>query len=292
MTVLTYAYVCLKDRQPVCRASRTGEGPRQGWRELARTHILERVPQGMATIIPTDCRVDALNTAVSTSGSRDREAAWQTQPLEWRFKSPARSQGAVQVSARSRSGNRGKQWLTSTLQLWLGLGYVGHTAHDLLITIPTVADALALAGPVLMTVGPWKPIRLEAYTTRITDLDIRPRVNEKLGATIDVTFELSRDDHSVASVSVKDAEGKLIVGQSNLLIKSQRAEAHFKLSPGVFDLWYPVGYGKQPIYTVQLHITDKASRKAVVNHAILIRTALRMVICWTARRRSSPFVER
>ncbi|RDX53645.1 glycoside hydrolase family 2 protein [Lentinus brumalis] len=112
-------------------------------------------------------------------------------------------------------------------------------------------------GPVLMTVGPWKPIRLEAYTTRITDLDIRPRVNEKLGATIDVTFELSRDDHSVANVSVKDAEGKLIVGQSNLLIKSQRAEAHFKLSPGVFDLWYPVGYGKQPIYTVQLHITDK-----------------------------------
>ncbi|KAI0723105.1 glycoside hydrolase family 2 protein [Earliella scabrosa] len=112
-------------------------------------------------------------------------------------------------------------------------------------------------GPVLMTAGPWKPIRLETYTTRISDVDIRPRVDEKLSATIDVAFELSKDDHSIANVSVKDPEGKVIVDQSNLPIKSQRAEAHFKLSPGVFELWYPVGYGKQPLYTVEVEIKDK-----------------------------------
>ena len=108
-----------------------------------------------------------------------------------------------------------------------------------------------------MTAGPWKPIRLETYTTRISDVDIRPRVDEKLSATIDVAFELSKDDHSIANVSVKDPEGKVIVDQSNLPIKSQRAEAHFKLSPGVFELWYPVGYGKQPLYTVEVEIKDK-----------------------------------
>lgn len=112
-----------------------------------------------------------------------------------------------------------------------------------------------------MTVGPWKPIRLETYVTRITDIDIRPKVNEKLGAAVDVTFELSREDHSVASVSVKDPEGKVVIGQSNIPIRSHKAEAHFKLSPGVIELWYPVGYGKQPIYSVQLQITDKVSRR-------------------------------
>ena len=110
-----------------------------------------------------------------------------------------------------------------------------------------------------MTVGPWKPIRLETYTVRIADLDIRPRVNEKLSATIDITFELSTNDHHIANVSVNDPEGKLVIGQSAIAIKSQRAEAHFKLSAGTFDLWYPVGYGKQPIYTVELKITDKVS---------------------------------
>ncbi len=116
-----------------------------------------------------------------------------------------------------------------------------------------------------MTAGPWKPIRLETYATRIADLDIRPRVNVELGATIDIAFELSREDHSIASVRVKDSEGKVVVEQSDLPIKSQRAEAHFKLSPGVPELWYPVGYGKQPIYSVDLEIKDKVSPTLTAN---------------------------
>ncbi|KAI0650246.1 glycoside hydrolase family 2 protein [Trametes meyenii] len=112
-------------------------------------------------------------------------------------------------------------------------------------------------GPVLMTAGPWKPIRLETYTVRIADIDIRPRVNEQLGAAVDVSFELSKNASSIATVQIKDSEGKVIIGQSNLTINSERAEAHFKLSAGVLELWYPVGYGKQPIYSVDIRITDK-----------------------------------
>ncbi|KAI9069247.1 glycoside hydrolase family 2 protein [Trametes sanguinea] len=112
-------------------------------------------------------------------------------------------------------------------------------------------------GPVLMTVGPWKPIRLETYNVRIADIDIRQRVDEKLSANLDVAFELSSNSQSIASVSVKDPEGKVLIGQSNITIKSERAEAHFKLSAGVAELWYPVGYGKQPIYSVEIQITDK-----------------------------------
>ncbi|TBU32964.1 glycoside hydrolase family 2 protein [Dichomitus squalens] len=136
-------------------------------------------------------------------------------------------------------------------------------------------------GPVLMTVGPWKPIRLETYTTRIADLDVRPRVNEQLGATVDIAFELSTNDHSIASVSVNDPDGKLVIGQNAIAIQSQRAEAHFKLSAGTFELWYPVGYGKQPIYTVDLKITDKdghlldsKSQKFAFRRAVVVQDEL------------------
>ena len=108
-----------------------------------------------------------------------------------------------------------------------------------------------------MTVGPWKPIRLETYTTRIADLDVRPRVDEKLCADVDIAFELSNSSRSIATVSVNGPDGKLVIGQTDLAIQSERAEAHFKLSAGAFDLWFPVGYGKQPIYTVEIKITDK-----------------------------------
>ena len=85
-------------------------------------------------------------------------------------------------------------------------------------------------GPVLMTAGPWKPIRLETYATRIADLDVRPRVDAKLSAAVDIAFELSRGGAHTASVSLQDPEGKVVVGQTNISVKSERAEAHFKLS--------------------------------------------------------------
>nr|VWO95209.1 Ras homolog enriched in brain [Ganoderma boninense] len=136
-------------------------------------------------------------------------------------------------------------------------------------------------GPVLMTVGPWKPIHLETYTTRIVDLDVRPRVDEKLCADVDITFELSKTDRHIATVSINDPDGRVVIGQTNLAIQSQRAEAHFKLYAGAFDLWFPVGYGKQPIYTVEIKITDKdghllasKSQKFAFRRAVIVQDEL------------------
>ncbi len=141
-----------------------------------------------------------------------------------------------------------------------------------------------------MTVGPWKPIRLETYATRIVDLDVRPRVDEKLCAAVDIAFELSKSDHSIATVSVIDPDGKLVIGQSDLAIQSERAEAHFKLSAGAFDLWFPVGYGKQPIYTVEIKIADKvrAVEQTGLSSAEGQAHFSRMVIFLIPNLRSSP----
>ena len=108
-----------------------------------------------------------------------------------------------------------------------------------------------------MTAGPWKPIKLETYTARIADVDVRARVAEDLSATLDVNFTLTREDHSIASISLKSAEGSLVAGQNSVRIAQSGAKATFKLSAGTYDLWYPVGYGKQPLYTVEITVADQ-----------------------------------
>lgn len=112
-------------------------------------------------------------------------------------------------------------------------------------------------GPVLMTAGPWKPISLETYQARISDVDIRARVSEDLSASLDVSFTLSRDDHSIASVNVRGPDGSLVTGQSSIQIQQSEAKARFKFSAGTYELWYPVGYGKQPLYTVEIEVKDE-----------------------------------
>ncbi|KAL6309741.1 glycoside hydrolase family 2 protein [Sparassis latifolia] len=113
-------------------------------------------------------------------------------------------------------------------------------------------------GPVLMTVGPWKPIKFETYQARITDVDVRTRVAEDLSANVEVNFSLSNADHSIASVSLKGAGDSLVVGQTDVKISHSTAKAQFKLSAGAFELWYPVGYGKQPQYTVEIQVADQS----------------------------------
>ncbi|THH31326.1 hypothetical protein EUX98_g2891 [Antrodiella citrinella] len=112
-------------------------------------------------------------------------------------------------------------------------------------------------GPVLMTVGPWKPISLEIYSLRITDLDIRTKLSETLDASIGVHFSMSAVQPVMASVRIKNPDGSLLIGQSSVKVHESPVQAHFTLSSGLFELWYPVGYGKQPIYTVEIIVTDE-----------------------------------
>ncbi|EIN10923.1 glycoside hydrolase family 2 protein [Punctularia strigosozonata HHB-11173 SS5] len=115
-------------------------------------------------------------------------------------------------------------------------------------------------GPVLMTTGPWRPIFLHTYETRIDDLDIRSKVSPSLDVFLSVDCTLSHDVACTSSVALVDASGNRVIGGSNLTVKNGYARAEFSLSAGTVDLWYPVGYGKQPIYTVEVQIADEAGK--------------------------------
>jgi beta-mannosidase len=106
-----------------------------------------------------------------------------------------------------------------------------------------------------MTCGPWRPINLETFSSRISDLYFTTDVGESLdsaefvakadveGIATEVNFVISLDEEEVASKTVKVTKG--------------HATHTFKIDKP--ELWYPVRYGKQPLYTVTASLRDSNS---------------------------------
>lgn len=144
-----------------------------------------------------------------------------------------------------------------------------------------------------MTVGPWKPISLETYQLRISDVDIRSTVSPSLDAKVDVTVSLSAAGPAVASVQIKGPDGALLLGQDLIKITEPPVKAQFALSAGTFELWYPVGYGKQPIYTVEITIADEVSVNSFRPAIKIRKNSYHLFISketfWTRSLRSSRF---
>ncbi|KAL7923934.1 glycoside hydrolase family 2 protein [Trichoderma austrokoningii] len=123
--------------------------------------------------------------------------------------------------------------------------------------------------PTLLTCGPWRPIHLESFVTRIADLNIDIEVADSLdSATVNATLELQSLDNiddKLVQVNISGPDGEAIFtgsGNSSVVIKSPK-------------LWYPVGYGKQPLYTVTATLGDqKVIRKVGVRHLRLVQRPL------------------
>ncbi|KIY73725.1 glycoside hydrolase family 2 protein [Cylindrobasidium torrendii FP15055 ss-10] len=112
-------------------------------------------------------------------------------------------------------------------------------------------------GPVLMTVGPWKPIYIESYTNSISDLFIKTDVSEALD--VNLAISLSRSEHTPggASVTLKAPDGSIVGDWKRDALDDKNVyDIEQKFEAGRLQLWYPVGYGKQPLYTVEATILD------------------------------------
>ncbi|KAI0263626.1 beta-mannosidase [Gloeopeniophorella convolvens] len=108
-------------------------------------------------------------------------------------------------------------------------------------------------GPVLLDVGPWRPVHLHTYHTRIADLWAAARVNAQLEPVLSVKFTL--DAPGAARVLVKDAAGTAVRGQRDFA-RGNAGEVQFAFGEDEVELWYPVGYGKQPLYTIEVQAVD------------------------------------
>ncbi|CAE7190017.1 unnamed protein product [Rhizoctonia solani] len=121
-------------------------------------------------------------------------------------------------------------------------------------------------GPVLRTIGPWRPITLEAYSVRLSDVRVRQDVKEDLSAKLSVDLEVSEKSSDLsASVVLKSSTGTVIKKSPDLTVKGGQGVAEFEFAKGELDLWYPVGYGKQALYTVDVQVADKSGKQVAAH---------------------------
>lgn len=124
-------------------------------------------------------------------------------------------------------------------------------------------------GPVLMTCGPWKAVRLESYSARVEDLRVDYEVDstfKKVSGKITATVEgkSGREVQFSAKLGGKDVfKGTADVGSDG------KASIEFHINEP--KLWYPHGYGEQTLYDVTAAVTVDGSEL----HSTTKRTGFR-----------------
>ncbi|KFY02058.1 hypothetical protein O988_02383 [Pseudogymnoascus sp. VKM F-3808] len=103
-------------------------------------------------------------------------------------------------------------------------------------------------GPTLLTAGPWKPVYLETFAARISDLGIDVEITDNLESAfvtviVDVEGEIKSGIDCV--VELFDPSGQSVARGT-----TQAGKPH-RFSVSKPSLWYPLGYGDQPLYTVK-----------------------------------------
>lgn len=108
-----------------------------------------------------------------------------------------------------------------------------------------------------MTVGPWKPIALEIYSTRISDIDIRSEVSEGLAVRLFAKIYTSTISVTKGKFILKSTSGATISEKGFTTGETGQAELTINYPSGSLDLWYPIGYGKQPLYIVEVQLASE-----------------------------------
>ena len=114
-------------------------------------------------------------------------------------------------------------------------------------------------GPKLPPVGVWKDIRLEGYAVRFEDVHVRQSLDET-SATVsaDITVETEGWDGIQAVLTVTSPEGETFQTEESLLtlIEGDPSFANLSVQIPNPQLWWPNGYGAQPLYKVEVVLQD------------------------------------
>jgi beta-mannosidase len=134
-------------------------------------------------------------------------------------------------------------------------------------------------GPRFVTSGIWRPVRVEAWDkARIADFAIRQRDVSKAVAHLDAEVEVEASSNGSAQINIDYTGGPAPVTLTKL--------ATLHTGTNLIDipieihqprLWYPAGYGEQPLYEFTAHmsiagqIADKRTTKAGLRSIVLDR---------------------
>ena len=102
-------------------------------------------------------------------------------------------------------------------------------------------------GPILNTCGPWRPVRLEIYQSRVADLRVDYTLSDDL-KTAKGKLIAKVEGGSAQKVTFTVRHGEEVVFEGSADVSNDAAQLEFQVDD--VRLWYPHGYGDQPLYTV------------------------------------------
>ncbi|GAA5992030.1 hypothetical protein JCM11641_003145 [Rhodosporidiobolus odoratus] len=114
-------------------------------------------------------------------------------------------------------------------------------------------------GPVLMTAGPYRPIRLEIFRSRIRNFWPQAAVNDKLETSLSLSWEIASPVDFKGSLSVRarllHPHGRK-VRQVSLEATPQANEHVWRFEEDEVGLWWTKALGNQPLYAVEVDLVD------------------------------------
>jgi beta-mannosidase len=123
-------------------------------------------------------------------------------------------------------------------------------------------------GPILNTCGPWREVRLETYQARISDLRVDYQLEDSLKA-VQGTILAHVEGSSAENVAFAVYDGDELVFKETAPIIGGVGKVEFRVNSP--KLWFPHGYGEQPLYRV----TATVVAAGVKVHEVARRTGFR-----------------
>jgi beta-mannosidase len=126
-------------------------------------------------------------------------------------------------------------------------------------------------GPVLMCVGPWKPVRLESYTVRISEIRTEIAIAQS-DATVTIRADLDGTINKAltATITLIHPSGTKQEVTSEVAVGVSVVEGRIKVTNP--KLWNPVGQGRQPLYKATVVLSDGATVLSTSEKRIGLRT--------------------
>ena len=130
-------------------------------------------------------------------------------------------------------------------------------------------------GPKLPPIGVWKDIRLEGYSVRFEDVHVRQMLGVD-GASIsaEVQAAVTGEGEARASILVTGPSGERFESEEELRLFVEGELYYADLSVKIPDpqLWWPYGYGEQPLYEVKVTLKDGKKLLDQRTYSIGLRT--------------------
>ncbi|KAL3457030.1 glycoside hydrolase superfamily [Aspergillus heterothallicus] len=113
-------------------------------------------------------------------------------------------------------------------------------------------------GPKLLNAGPYLPVYLDVYESRIDNIHVTQELSDDLSkAEVSVSVNLAKQPEEETHILVEITQGETAVYRTTL-----PAQTSTSLNTTITDpeIWWPNGYGKHPLYTITATLLSRTSQ--------------------------------